>query len=240
MRCTASWARTARGSPPPSGYCSGSCARTPGTVRLLDGDPWRDAVDLHRRLAYVPGDVDAVAEPHRRRGDRPARPAARRPGPGAAGDLLERFDLDPRRRAAAYSKGNRQKVGPGRGAGVRRRAAGPRRADVGPRSADGGRVPGRASGEVRGRGRTVLLSSHILAEVEALCDRVSIIRHGRTVQSGSLTETATPDPHVDHGRDRAPGDRAPAAAPACTTSFSRTAARGSTVDSDTSAAPCST
>ena len=82
-----------------------------GTVRLLGGDPWADAVALHRRLAYVPGDVSAVAQPDRRRGDRPARPAAR-PGRPATrkAELLERFELDPTKKARTYSKGNRQKV----------------------------------------------------------------------------------------------------------------------------------
>ena len=158
-----------------------------GEVRLLDGDPWRDAVALHRRLAYVPGDVtlwpqitggEAIdlfgrlqggLDPHRR------------------ADLLQRFDLDPRKKARTYSKGNRQKV-----------------ALVAALASDAELLvlDEPTSGldplmeavfqdcirEVRAEGRTVLLSSHILAEAEALCDRVSIIRHGRTVQSGSLSE----------------------------------------------------
>ena len=49
-----------------------------GEVRMLGGDPWRDAVELHRRIAYVPGDVNLWPQPHRRRGDRPARAPARR------------------------------------------------------------------------------------------------------------------------------------------------------------------
>jgi ABC-2 type transport system ATP-binding protein len=158
-----------------------------GTVRLLDGDPWRDAVALHRRLAYVPGDVtlwpgisggetiDLLGRLHG--GLDPARRA----------DLLEHFDLDPRKKARSYSKGNRQKV-----------------ALVAALASDAELLilDEPTSGldplmeavfqenirEVRAQGRTVLLSSHILAEAEALCDRVSIIRHGRTVQSGSLSE----------------------------------------------------
>jgi ABC-2 type transport system ATP-binding protein len=158
-----------------------------GTVRLLDGDPWQDAVALHRRLAYVPGDVilwpgisggEAIDLLGRLQGGLdPARRA----------DLLERFDLDPRKKARTYSKGNRQKV-----------------ALVAALSSDAELLilDEPTSGldplmealfqdcirEVRAEGRTVLLSSHILAEAESLCDRVSIIRHGRTVQSGSLTE----------------------------------------------------
>ncbi len=158
-----------------------------GSVRLLDGDPWHDAVALHRRLAYVPGDVtlwpnitggEAIDLLGRLRGGLdPARRA----------DLLERFDLDPRKKARTYSKGNRQKV-----------------ALVAALSSDAELLilDEPTSGldplmeavfqecirEVRNEGRTVLLSSHILAEAEALCDRLSIIRLGRTVQSGSLSD----------------------------------------------------
>jgi ABC-2 type transport system ATP-binding protein len=158
-----------------------------GRVRLLDGDPWRDAVALHRRLGYVPGEVtlwpgisggEAIDLLGRLRGGLdPARRA----------DLLERFDLDPRKKARTYSKGNRQKV-----------------ALVAALASDAELLilDEPTSGldplmealfqdcirEVRAEGRTVLLSSHILAEAESLCDRVSIIRHGRTVQSGSLTD----------------------------------------------------
>jgi ABC-2 type transport system ATP-binding protein len=158
-----------------------------GAVRLLDGDPWREAVALHRRLAYVPGDVtlwpnitggEAIDLLGRLRGDL---------DPVRRADLLERFDLDPRKKARTYSKGNRQKV-----------------ALVAALASDAELLilDEPTSGldplmeavfqecirEVRAAGRTVLLSSHILAEAEALCDRVSIIRLGRTVQSGSLTE----------------------------------------------------
>jgi ABC-2 type transport system ATP-binding protein len=158
-----------------------------GAVSLLDGDPWRDAVALHRRLAYVPGDVtlwpnitggEAIDLLGRLRG---GLDAARR------ADLLERFDLDPRKKARTYSKGNRQKV-----ALVAALAS-----DVELLILDeptSGLDPLMEAvfqdciREIRGAGRTVLLSSHILAEAEALCDRLSIIRLGRTVQSGSLAE----------------------------------------------------
>ncbi|MDL2074911.1 ABC transporter ATP-binding protein [Streptomyces sp. GXMU-J15] len=158
-----------------------------GEVRLLGGDPWRDAVALHRRLAYVPGDVslwpkltggEIIDVYARLRGDLdPVRRDA----------LLERFELDPTKKARTYSKGNRQKVG--------LVAALTSRAELllldEPTS---GLDPLMESvfqeciREVKAEGRTVLLSSHILAEVEALCDRVSIIRAGRTVESGTLTE----------------------------------------------------
>ena len=158
-----------------------------GTARLLDGDPWRDAVSLHRRLAYVPGDVslwpnltggEVIDLLGRLRGGLNEQRRA---------DLLERFDLDPRKKGRAYSKGNRQKV-----ALVAALAS-----DVELLILDeptSGLDPLMESvfqdciNEERERGRTVLLSSHILAEVEALCDRVSIIRLGRTVETGTLSE----------------------------------------------------
>jgi ABC-2 type transport system ATP-binding protein len=158
-----------------------------GEVSLLGGDPWRDAVALHRRLAYVPGDVslwpklsggeiiDLLA---RLRGQVDS---ARRD------DLIERFELDPTKKARSYSKGNRQKVG----------LVAALASDVELLILDeptSGLDPLMEAAfqdcihEVKAEGRTVLLSSHILAEVEALCDRVSIIRAGRTVQSGTLIE----------------------------------------------------
>ena len=158
-----------------------------GDVRLLGGDPWHDAVALHRRLAYVPGDVnlwptlsggEAIDLLGRLRGGLdPARRA----------ELLERFELDPTKKGRAYSKGNRQKVAliaalasdaellvldePTSGLDPLKEA-----------------VFQACIEETREVGRTVLLSSHILAEVEALCDRVTIIRAGRTVETGTLTE----------------------------------------------------
>jgi ABC-2 type transport system ATP-binding protein len=158
-----------------------------GRARLLGGDPWRDAVALHRRLAYVPGDVtlwpqitggEAIDLLGRLQGGLdPARRA----------ELLERFDLDPRKRARTYSKGNRQKV-----ALVAALASDAELYVLDePTSGLDPLMEALFQEEVhrlRGEGRTVLLSSHILAEAEALCDRVSIIRHGRTVQRGSLAE----------------------------------------------------
>ena len=158
-----------------------------GTARLLSRDPWRDAVDLHRRIAYVPGDVtlwpnltgaQAIEFLCGLRGGADHR---RRDG------LIERFELDPHRKARTYSKGNRQKV-----ALV---AAFASDADIyildEPTS---GLDPlmekafQQCVTEVSRRGAAVLLSSHILAEVEKLCDTVTIIRAGRTVQAGSLQQ----------------------------------------------------
>jgi len=158
-----------------------------GTARLLGGDPWQDATTLHRRLAYVPGDVslwpnltggEVIDLLGRLRGglDKTRR-----------ADLLERFDLDPRKKGRTYSKGNRQKV-----ALVAALAS-----DVELLILDeptSGLDPlmeavfQECIEEERHSGRTVLLSSHILAEVESLCDRVSIIRAGRTVETGTLSE----------------------------------------------------
>jgi len=158
-----------------------------GEVRLLDGDPWRDASSLHRRLAYVPGDVDLW--PTLTGGEVIDLLGRLRGGvdPRRREDLLERFDLDPTRRSRSYSKGNRQKV-----ALVAALAS-----DVELLLLDeptSGLDPlmeavfTECVREEARAGRTVLLSSHILAEVEALCDRVSIVRAGRTVQHGTLAE----------------------------------------------------
>ncbi|HEY4605251.1 MAG TPA: ABC transporter ATP-binding protein [Blastococcus sp.] len=158
-----------------------------GRVRLLGGDPWTDAVALHRRLAYVPGDVtlwpnltggEVIDLLIRLRG----RPDGRRKD-----ELLQRFELDPTKKTRTYSKGNRQKV-----ALVAALAA-----DVELLLLDeptSGLDPlmeaefSECITEARAAGRSVLLSSHILAEVEKLCDTVTIIRNGRTVESGTLTQ----------------------------------------------------
>jgi ABC-2 type transport system ATP-binding protein len=158
-----------------------------GTAGLLGGDPWRSAVELHRRIAYVPGDVtlwptltggEVIDLLGRLRGGLDSKRRA---------ELLDKFDLDPTKKARAYSKGNRQKV-----------------ALVAALASDAelllldeptsGLDPlmeavfRQCAEEERARGRTVLLSSHILSEVEALCDRVTIIRAGRTVETGTLAE----------------------------------------------------
>jgi ABC-2 type transport system ATP-binding protein len=158
-----------------------------GSIRLLGGDPWRDAVDLHRRLAYVPGDV--ALWPTLTGGEVIDLLGRLRGGldPQRRDSLIERFQLDPTVKGRAYSKGNRQKV-----ALVAALAS-----DVELLLLDeptSGLDPLMEAefrdyiNEVRGDGRTVLLSSHILGEVEALCDRVSIIREGVVVESGTMTE----------------------------------------------------
>ncbi len=158
-----------------------------GSVRLLGGDPWADAVALHRRLAYVPGDVnlwpnltggEAIDLLTRLRGPVDPRRKA---------DLLERFELDPTKKSRTYSKGNRQKV-----ALVASFAS-----DVELLVLDeptSGLDPLMEAvftdylREVKAQGRSVLLSSHILHEVEKVCDTVTIIRAGRAVESGTLEE----------------------------------------------------
>ncbi|MFG1923839.1 ATP-binding cassette domain-containing protein [Cryptosporangium sp. NPDC048952] len=158
-----------------------------GEIRLLGGDPWKDAVALHRRLAYVPGDVNLW--PTLSGGEVIDLLGRVRGGldPTRRKDLLDRFELDPRKKAKTYSKGNRQKV-----ALVAALAS-----DVDLLILDeptSGLDPlmeaafQQCISDERANGRTVLLSSHILAEAEKLCDRVSIIRAGRVVETGTLSE----------------------------------------------------
>jgi ABC-2 type transport system ATP-binding protein len=158
-----------------------------GEVRLLDGDPWRDGVALHRRLAYVPGDVSLW--PNLSGGEVIDLLGRLRGGLNEKRrkDLLERFDLDPRKKGRTYSKGNRQKVAlvAALASDVELLVLDEPTSGLDPLMET---VFQDCIREERQRGRTVLLSSHILAEVEALCDRVSIIRLGRTVETGTLSE----------------------------------------------------
>jgi len=163
-----------------------------GRAELFGRDPWKDAVDLHRRIAYVPGDVslwpnlsggeaiDLVARLRGGTSDTSAYSARRK-------RLLDVFQLDPAKKGRAYSKGNRQKV-----ALV---AAFATPADLyildEPTSGLDPLMEAVFDSEIRrvaAEGATVLLSSHILSEVEQLCDRVTIIRSGRTVETGTLDE----------------------------------------------------
>ncbi|MFF4265188.1 ABC transporter ATP-binding protein [Streptomyces virginiae] len=158
-----------------------------GTAELLGGDPWADAVALHRRVAYVPGDVtlwrnlsggEVIDLYGRLRGglDRTRR-----------AELLERFELDPTKKGRAYSKGNRQKVAlvAAFASDVELLVLDEPTSGLDPLMEE---VFQSCVTEARAAGRTVLLSSHILSEVETLCDRVSIIRKGRTVETGTLAE----------------------------------------------------
>ncbi|WP_345436165.1 ABC transporter ATP-binding protein [Actinoallomurus vinaceus] len=158
-----------------------------GTARLLDGDPWRDVTALHRRLAYVPGDV--VLWPNLTGGEVIDLLGRLRGGhdPKRKAELLERFELDPKKKGRAYSKGNRQKVAlvAAFASDVELLILDEPTSGLDPLMEE---VFQRCVEEERERGRTVLLSSHILSEVEALCDRVSIIRKGRTVETGTLAD----------------------------------------------------
>jgi ABC-2 type transport system ATP-binding protein len=158
-----------------------------GEVSLLGGDPWRDAVELHRRLAYVPGDV--TLWPSLTGGEIIDLLGDLRGGieTGRRRALTERFDLDPTKRARAYSRGNRQKVA--LVAALASRAElllfDEPTAGLDPLMEATFRE---CVNDERREGRTILLSSHLLAEAEALADRVTIIRQGRTVETGTLTE----------------------------------------------------
>ncbi|MFJ9377644.1 ATP-binding cassette domain-containing protein [Streptomyces sp. NPDC101455] len=158
-----------------------------GAAQLLGRDPWTDAVELHRRVAYVPGDVtlwrnlsggEVIDLYGRLRGglDKSRR-----------ADLIDRYELDPTKKGRTYSKGNRQKVAlvAAFASDVDLLILDEPTSGLDPLMEE---VFQRCVEEERDRGRTILLSSHILSEVEELCDRVSIIRKGRTVESGSLSD----------------------------------------------------
>jgi len=158
-----------------------------GEARILGGDPWRDAVVLHHRLAYVPGDV--TLWPGLTGGEVIDLLGRMRGGvdPERRAELLECFELDPRKKSRTYSKGNRQKV-----ALVAALASDAELLLLDePTSGLDPLMEAAFRGcveEERKSGRTVLLSSHILSEVEALCDRVTIIRDGKAVESGTLSD----------------------------------------------------
>jgi ABC-2 type transport system ATP-binding protein len=158
-----------------------------GHVEVLGGDPWHDVVDLHRRLAYVPGDVslwpaltggEAIDLLGNLRGGLDETRRAH---------LVERFELDPTKRGRQYSKGNKQKVA----------LIAALCSDVEllildePTSGLDPLMEMVFQEEIeaeKARGRSVLLSSHILSEAEALADRVSIIRDGVVVETGTLDQ----------------------------------------------------
>ncbi|MDQ0424829.1 MULTISPECIES: ABC transporter ATP-binding protein [Cellulomonas] len=158
-----------------------------GDVALLGGDPWRDPVALHRRLAYVPGDV--TLWPQLTGGETIDLLGRLRGGldPRRRDELVERFELDPRVRARAYSKGNRQKVAlvAALAADVELLLMDEPTSGLDPLM---GAVFQEVVREAAAEGRTVLLSSHVLAEVEALAARVTIIRRGRAVSTGTLDD----------------------------------------------------
>jgi ABC-2 type transport system ATP-binding protein len=189
-----------------------------GTATVLGGDPWHDAVRLHSRIAYVPGDVslwpnlsggEAIDLLARLRGASTRATAFRR----RRAELLDAFALDPRVKTRNYSKGNRQKVA------LVAAFAVPAELYVLDEPTSGldplmEAVFTTEVGRLQREGGTVLLSSHILSEVERLCERVSIVRAGRIVERGTLTElrhlTRTQFGFVDDGLDLAELGRADA------------------------------
>jgi ABC-2 type transport system ATP-binding protein len=158
-----------------------------GTASVLGMDPWRDAAALHRRLAFVPGDVSLW--PNLTGGEVIDLLGALRGGldPARRAELIERFQLDPGKKCRAYSKGNRQKVA------LVAAFASPVELYLLDEPTSGldplmMAVFQDIVREANTRGATVLLSSHILSEVEALCDRLTIVRDGRTADTGSFEE----------------------------------------------------
>lgn len=167
------------------GILLGTLRADSGEATVLGMDPWRDPVELHRRIAHVPGDVELW--PNLTGGETIDLLLRLRGGGNTQlrDELIERFDLDPRKKGRSYSKGNRQKV-----------------ALIAALASDAelllldeptsGLDPLMESvfreyvHRAKDEGRTVLLSSHILSEVEQLADRISIIRKGRVVETGSL------------------------------------------------------
>ena len=208
----------------------GLARATGGEATLFGREPWREAAELHKRVAYIPGDVsiwpnftggESIDLLTKLRGGMTAKTAYRE----RKQRLLETFQLDPRKRGRAYSKGNRQKVA------LVAAFATTAELYVLDEPTSGldplmEQVFNREIDRVAREGATVLLSSHFLSEVEALCDRVTIIRAGKTVESGTLAElrhltrteiafvhdsakeaavTALPDIHdlvIDEGRVR--------------------------------------
>ena len=186
----------------------GLARATGGTATVFGADPWRDAARLHRRIAYVPGDVnlwpglsggEAIDLLARLRGG--GRTVAYR---AERARLLEAFELDPRKKGRSYSKGNRQKVALVAALSV------PADLLVLDEPTSGldplmEVVFQREVRRARDRGAAVLLSSHILSEVEQVCDRVSIIRAGRIVDDGTLDDlrhlTRTQVSFADPGGD---------------------------------------
>jgi ABC-2 type transport system ATP-binding protein len=170
----------------------GLARATSGEASVFGLHPWRDAVAIHRRVAYIPGDVsvwpnlsggEAIDLLARLRGvsHRDAAYRAQRER------LMDAFQFDPRKKGRAYSKGNRQKVA------LIAALAVPADLYIFDEPTSGldplmEVMFRREIARIRDAGATVLLSSHILSEVEQLCDRVSIIRAGRVVESGTLAE----------------------------------------------------
>ncbi|WAA13348.1 ABC transporter ATP-binding protein [Fervidibacillus halotolerans] len=165
----------------------GMLKATDGKATIFGKDVWKDAVEIHKRISYVPGDVNLWPT---LTGGEVIDILLKLRGNGNSNkrdELLERFDLDPTKKCRAYSKGNRQKV-----ALV---AALAQDADLyifdEPTSGLDPlmeRIFQEYVRELSQEGKTVFLSSHILSEVEKLCDKVAIIRQGEIIEEGTLKE----------------------------------------------------
>lgn len=160
---------------------------TEGTAKIFGKDAWNDAVEIHKRIAYVPGDVNLW--PNLTGGEVIDLFISLRGGNNKSrrAELIKKFDLDPTKKCRTYSKGNRQKV-----------------ALVAAFSSDADlyildeptsgldplmeQVFQECVMDAKNAGKSVLLSSHILSEVEKLCDKVAIIRQGEIIETGTLSE----------------------------------------------------
>jgi AcrR family transcriptional regulator len=212
-RCTASSAPTGPASRPPSGSCSACCAPTPARLRMLGGDPWRDAGGAAPSAGLRARRRRAVAEPHRRRGHRPVRPAAGRARPAPPRRAVRAVRPRPDEEGPDLLQGQPAEGRPDRRAGLRRRAAPARRADRRARPADGGGLPGlHPGGEGAGTDRAALQPhprpgrGARRPDLDHPAGPDRRVRHPR--------RPAPPDPHHDHGRDdRPPTGSLPARGP---------------------------
>lgn len=165
----------------------GLLKKTSGDVSVLNQDPWIDSVAIHSNLVYVPGDVslwpdltggeiiDFLGRLHGKQNEQ------------RKAELIAKFQLDPKKKAATYSKGNRQKVAliAALACDVELYLFDEPTSGLDPLMET---IFQECVLELKQAGKTIFLSSHILSEVEALCDYVSIIRQGEIVESGTLEE----------------------------------------------------
>ena len=197
--------------------CSDCCARTPARRRCSGMDPWRDAAAPAPPAGVRARRREPVAEPHRRRGDRPARRPCAAAWTRAPRRAHRALPARPDQEVPRLLQGQPPEGGAGGSVRRRRRALPAGRADVRPGPADDGRLPGRASARPTPPAATVLLSSHILSEVEALCDRLTIVRAGRTADTGTFEELRHLTRTTVVVETAAPLDPAARTCPACTT-----------------------
>lgn len=160
---------------------------TEGKAEIFGLDSWKNAVEIHKRIAYVPGEVslwpnltggEVIDLFIKLRGGKPD---------GKREELIRRFDLDPRKKCRTYSKGNRQKV-----ALVAALCMDAELYILDEPTAGLDPLMERSFQEyvmeLKAKGKSVLLSSHILSEVEKICDKVAIIRQGKIIETGTLNE----------------------------------------------------